>query len=276
VLTFNALLKLHGFDPSTVRIVRHAENRIRSDGTSVQSKVIAAWRSDPAAFELYSSLHGRPVFGERQYAAIFVAMPDSRTVFAGIWRILGVQENATRVSCSIVERDDPMLYLYKLERLTDLAEYERRLSIDWGGATRAWSQNAGAQDKKILAIADEADPPFPGWAAFISPIDRIPLLPVSWQAILSNARSVYLLVNRRTGQQYVGCALGAGGFFNRWSDYAATGHGGNVQLRSTTPEDLDVSVLEAVGSTATDLDVIAAEVAWKRKLGTRVHGLNSN
>ena len=91
-----------------------------------------------------------------------------------------------------------------------------------------------------------------------------------------NACGVYLLVNRETGQQYVRCALGGGGFFDHWGDYAATGHGGNVQLRGTTPEDLDVSVLEAVESTATGLDVIAVEVAWKRKLGTRVRGMNSN
>jgi hypothetical protein len=84
------------------------------------------------------------------------------------------------------------------------------------------------------------------------------------------------LVHRKTGEQYVGCAVGAGGFLARWNQYAETGHGGNVQLKGTLPEDLDVSVLEAVSSSADEMDVLRVEADWKRKLGTRVHGLNSN
>jgi hypothetical protein len=276
MLTFNTLLKLYGFDPKHVRLLRHAENRRRSDGTSVQSNVIAAWRNDFAAFELYSRLHDRAIYGPKKLGAIFLAMPGGQTVFAGIWKIIGEGRNTRRLRCNITERDDADLFLYRIKKLDGLAEYERRLVINWGVATRAWSQNASSQNKKIMAIADEPDPAFPGWASFVAPIRDVPALPASWQAILSNARGVYLLVNRKTGQQYVGCALGVGGFLTRWMSYAVTGHGGNVQLKGIAPENFDVSVLEAVASTANDTDVIRAEVAWKRKLGTRVHGLNSN
>ena len=54
-----------------------------------------------------------------------------------------------------------------------------------------------------------------------------------------------------------------------------TGHAPRAISRAFVAR-LDVAILEAVASSATDDDILAVEALWKRKLGTRVHGLNAN
>ncbi|WP_064712724.1 hypothetical protein [Rhizobium bangladeshense] len=71
-------------------------------------------------------------------------------------------------------------------------------------------------------------------------------------------------------------ALGADGFLGRWREYFATGHGGNVGLKSRDPSDYRVSILETVGTGATIIDLLALEMRWKAKLLSREMGLNRN
>ena len=78
-----------------------------------------------------------------------------------------------------------------------------------------------------------------------------------------------------TDETYVGSATGTGGFWQRWMNYAADGHGGNIGLRERDRSDYRVSILQVAGSTDTYDDVIAMEMLWKRKLRTR-HSLNRN
>jgi len=46
---------------------------------------------------------------------------------------------------------------------------------------------------------------------------------------------VYLITDTRDGRQYVGKADGLENIRQRWSAYAANGHGGNVELRGLDP-----------------------------------------
>ena len=103
-------------------------------------------------------------------------------------------------------------------------------------------------------------------------------LPPSWAEALRSVRGVYLITHRETGEQYVGAALGVDGLLGRWLTYASSGHGGNVKMRElrAEPEEYDVTILETAGSSATDDDIRGIEALWKRKLGTRAHGLNAN
>ena len=70
------------------------------------------------------------------------------------------------------------------------------------------------------------------------------------------------------GMQYVGSATGEQGFWQRWSDYLANGHGGNrVLIRDQRDaRKAWVSILEVSGSAQTERDIINQEMLWKRKL----------
>lgn len=84
------------------------------------------------------------------------------------------------------------------------------------------------------------------------PIDRVAQIPPTWAVALRSVRGVYLLVHRKSGDQYVGAAYG----------------------RSASA--YDASILEIVGSDATVEDVCQRETLWKTKLGSRAKGLNRN
>ena len=45
---------------------------------------------------------------------------------------------------------------------------------------------------------------------------------------LSAVSGVYLLVHPESGKLYVGKAVGTEGFWGRWEQYVASGHGGNL------------------------------------------------
>jgi hypothetical protein len=104
-------------------------------------------------------------------------------------------------------------------------------------------------------------------------VDR---LPKHWTATLQSSRGVYLLTCPRTKEQYVGSATGEKGFWGRWQEYLANGHGGNVVLRSREPSDYQVSILEVAGTALAENDIVKLEQRWKAKLQTRQMGLNGN
>lgn len=150
-------------------------------------------------------------------------------------------------------------------------------NVEWGAATRAWIQRADRQDKQITELARTvAEPPFPGFSAFIADLSQIAALPVAWREALGAARGIYLLACPRTGELYVGSASGGDGFIGRWDQYAADGHGGNLGLKGREPSNFQVSILEVAGSLASVEEIIALEERWKVKLRSRQAGLNRN
>lgn len=94
---------------------------------------------------------------------------------------------------------------------------------------------------------------------------------------------VYLISDTESGALYVGSASGAGGIWQRWTDYAATGHGGNVELKVIVngsgfdrARRFRFSILEIADIHTGDADVLEREAHWKRVLLSRSHGLNGN
>lgn len=156
--------------------------------------------------------------------------------------------------------------------------YAERILIEWGPGTRSWSQWANRRHKPILKMRlDAQEAPFPGFGRFRERISSMPGLPQSCRAALENVRGVYLLVTEQ-GQQYVGSAYGADGFYGRWRQYAANGHGGNRKLMNLDRNlrDYQVSILEVASPEMSAAEIIVKEDAWKEKLGARAHGLNAN
>jgi hypothetical protein len=105
----------------------------------------------------------------------------------------------------------------------------------------------------------------------------------SWRTALSSVAGVYLIADRTSGKLYVGSACGEGGIWQRWCDYAATGHGGNLELKNrlkaegpTRANAFRFSVLEIADLHSTPQDIIRRESQWKNILLTRDHGLNAN
>lgn len=126
---------------------------------------------------------------------------------------------------------------------------------------------ADRKDKDIVELRKEvSEPEFPGFYEFSKRLSELGQVPSTWVAILKSARGVYLLTCPNSGDIYVGAAYGENGFWGRWQDYLATGHGGNAALQGRPPSDFLVSILEQVGNLESKDDIIAKETRWNERL----------
>lgn len=106
-----------------------------------------------------------------------------------------------------------------------------------------------------------------------------------WVDALRNQKAVYLITDTKTGKLYVGSATSQTGMLlQRWSSYAADGHGGNVELRELVKqqgfdyvkENFQYSILENYNARMDDEYILKRESWWKETLCTRTHGYNKN
>lgn len=279
MLTFNQLLRTADLDPAAVRLARH------NGSTPAQRRQMrdAAYGLD-VAFQRYQERQGKEQviqqFRSARYLAGFLAEPGTRaTVFVGLWELKGERKERLGDPLSVnTPLDAPYIVEFDSTRLMKFDPYVGRLVIDWGDGMRAWVQRADKQEKPIIELRRErADPEFIGFTRFKWVLGEVESLYSSWVEILRYARGVYMVVRRDTGEQYVGSAYGADGFYGRWCGYA-DGHGGNAALKElkAPASAFDVSILEVVGSAATVEEIIDREGLWKEKLGTRTKGLNRN
>lgn len=170
--------------------------------------------------------------------------------------------------------------------LTDLAW---RLVIDWGAGTRTWRQDGTrAHNKPVLAIAERVVDTFPGFENVVISFAQLEQIVTEqrryaqWHTALSAVNAVYLIVDTKTGKQYVGSAYGAGGLLQRWRVYVETFHGNNTMMIQELEADpstftrFQFSILQILPRTVTDHETIAIESLYKRKLLTCEFGLNVN
>jgi len=170
------------------------------------------------------------------------------------------------------------------ERTVELVEFRRHedpelcpvLALDAWLAKRAQLRPMGSVRE------------FPGYHDFILRFDELermvsnPDANEAWHRMLAGVAGVYLIADGVTGDLYVGSAYGEKGILGRWMRYVRTKHGGNVKLRALLASDetrylaFSFSILRTLPRTLTSKEVIAVESFYKKKLGTRAHGLNDN
>ncbi len=275
MLTFQMLLIAEGLETKDVRVMRHAKRQGVPGISPLQ-----AWREQRPVFEAYQSTQpakDRKYFGA-PYWASFVATPRKETLFVGLYAAKLAEEKIAAFVCPLTGRnvDEGLVDRYATERVDRFIEYEGKLLIDWGGGTRSWGQYADRKPKPIIELRrTEDEPPYPGHGAFLCQLSQVEALPLSWCAILSSVRGIYLLTCPKTKEQYVGAAFADGGFLARWTQHAWM-KGDAIAFRSRDPEDYRVSILEVAGSLATDDDIVRMEQRWKEKLQSREMGLNRN
>mgnify|MGYP004657390413 FL=1 len=106
-----------------------------------------------------------------------------------------------------------------------------------------------------------------------------------WISALKNQKAVYLITDLCEGKQYVGSATGENGMLlQRWSNYIENGHGGNKKLKEIVEQkgfdyikqNFQYSILENYNARTDKNLILNRESYWKRVLGTRAFGLNSN
>lgn len=275
LLTFQMMVIQAGLEPRSVRLLRHAKRQGAPGMSHLQ-----AWRERRDIFEAYQAT--QPVrmrgFFDVPYWASFVATPDKRTLYVGMYRIERAEDAIPSFQCPLTGLITPegRVDRYSTEPMTEFVPYEGKMVIDWGAGTRSWGQYANRRIKPIIELRrEESEAPYPGHSKFVRQLSEVEALPNAWCAVLQAARGIYLLTCPRTREQYVGAAFADGGFLARWIQHALM-TGDAIAFRSREPEDYRVSILEVAGSLATDDDIVRMEQRWKEKLQSREMGLNRN
>lgn len=239
----------------------------------------------------YQRYQKRSFFGKCDFIVSFIGDGSSHARLYGVFEIVGegpvgvIPKKLVKLGHPAKMPDDHRRY--DLRAVSGFADLKNRLVIDWGKSALAWHQ--WASKKEVVQILPAGYiRPFPGYLDFVLTFDELrelvahPKANREWKTLLSNVAGVYLIVDSKTGQQYVGSAYGKEGVWGRWSEYARTGHGGNVRLVELLERNPDCArnfrytLLRTLPRSLTSKEVIRYETLYKEKLGTRAFGLNSN
>lgn len=284
MLALENLLRPFGFDPQarkrSVKLVRHADARV---------DVPKLYRD--GLFDLYQAYQSAPVFNNTELLVSFLGRGERQAVFVGIYTV-GKVSSPGAVPLprgTTLPLDVSKHHHYALTMRHGFEDLLGRLVIDWGSGTRSWHQWFEPGRKPVVELLPEGYvKDFPGYLNVVLTFSELvamvkhPTANREWHRMLSAVAGVYLVLDTRTGKQYVGSASGEHGLLGRWRSYAENGHAGNRQLQALADADkssiqhLQFSILQTLDRALTRPEVLAFESLHKRKLGSRVYGLNDN
>lgn len=270
MLTFKELLSLKTdvLDKYRVKYVRHKDTR------EEYKEVI----KNRAKLLEYQALQNNNVFNNCDYIASFIGLSQSRAVFIGLFKVEDVKTLATG-------------YQYDLEEVVDdgIDDLKERLVIDWGNSTQSWHQWINKNPKEVTELLPKGFiGSFPGLLSFTLDFEELknlinnPEANKDWYIHLSSIKGIYLILDKLTGEQYVGAAYGEKGIWQRWQTYALTQDGGNeglielCQNNSEYCQNFQFSILQSLPNNMSDREVREVEKLYKKKLGSRSFGLNKN
>lgn len=294
-MDLNLLLESKGIDPHQVIVMRHRPSEPRL------AKVIG-WLAveKPDVFNAYQQTQGAIV--EKAMSALvgkgcvasFIAHGPGRALFVGLYTIgkstpLTVEEY-WKVPAYIEMKEFDMkgfepepgrdrVLWFDMPLTEHFAEWKGKLIISWPGNDRSWWRRAEKNVMPVIAINEESvlESAMPEWDAINLSWEELSVLPTKWRSALSHWRGIYYIFDQSDGKGYVGSAYGEENIFGRWSEYAATGHGGNKLLKKRNPRDFIFTILQRVSPDMNGDDVIRLESSWKERLHTRQpYGLNEN
>jgi hypothetical protein len=311
------LVKLRGLDVKDfkVKVFRHppqVSKAYKVDGKNHILDLNNLYRKDLKYIETYQS-YQKKGFECGNYVISFIGTEGVEAKFIGIYKVKGRKRAIDIEQKEVVENlsdflqqsgllseqnfgiDDSTLF-FELERVDGFDDLKDRVVIDWRKATLSWHQwlskknGSITNNKEVLEILRKGYVmDFPGYEKvnikFYQLIDIIenPDANREWKNSLAAVAGVYLIVDDKTGMQYVGSASGEeGGILDRWKNYVRRGgRVGNKKLEELISKDKDYakkyfrfSILHILSKTIARKEVIKWEEIYKKKLGTRAMGLN--
>lgn len=259
-------IKTNFFENKKIKLVRHKDNR----------KEYRDLIKDRELLIEYQKSQDKEVFSKIDYIISFVGQEGTKALFFGVFKINGVKKR---------EKD----FLYNIEEVDILTEFIGRVIIDWGSATIKWDQYYDRNPKEVLEILPKGYlGNFPGLTNFVLEFEELRKLITNpdankdWKNHLSSVNGIYLILDKTTGNQYIGSANGNGGIWQRWTEYIKTRTGGNKILIDLCRDDknyhknFQFTILQTLPSNITQKEIIKIENLYKKKFGSKFYGLNAN
>ncbi|SDT18766.1 GIY-YIG nuclease family protein [Pseudomonas oryzae] len=232
-------------------------------------------------FERWQKWQSQKNFERKFVVSLIKLKKPNHWLFAGVYQ-----------SCKPVIRENrPDLFFYDLEELEEFRDFKARLVVKFSRPGRQsyllmdkWEDLFEAVEWKGEAVSIGE---FPGFKKVLLSRQDLQVMvrsaPESWRTALSSVAGVYLISDTVSGKLYVGSATGGAGIWQRWVQYADTGHGGNVELidlmnagGTDRLTGFRYSILEIADVSESPENMRKRESHWKEILMTRMHGFNSN
>ena len=280
MLSFTDVLKKADIDPRKVMMIRHA----------LKDKVFKDCHDVGKVYEY--TCHQRADFAKGyEYWAVFISDGGTAAKLFALYRVgASKPDTKSRIPKGLPESEAAKYKgehaVYDLEHINDLSEYENRLVIEWGGATRSWFQKA-TNEKEIINFRSIRS--FPGYEQVRLSYDGLKDILCDseayddWKTALSSVFAIYLISDMENGKHYVGSAYNIeNGLFGRWSSYIKSKHGDNKRMKELLakyPEryhKFQFSILQILPKSLSNKEVIEIENLYKKKLLSIEFGMNEN
>lgn len=273
MLTINELLYKRGLPKNAkMKFVRHADSRL---------PLYDNYKFDIEKFLFWQSEQSKPIFHNCEYIVSFLGDEGKRSRFIGVYKVNSFKVGAKN------------MFYYDLTELNGFEDIKERVIVDWVSIPRSWHQWISNVEEKpiieILPIDTFHKKSFSDYLDFILDFSELKEIIKNkdtfkeWYLMLSAVKGVYLILDKLTGDKYIGSAYRENGIFGRWEEYVNTnGHGNNKRLKELITKDKNYSryfqftILMTLPKTMTHTEVIKRESLFKKKLGTKSFGLNSN
>lgn len=284
ILTIGKILKEAGLDTSKrIKLVRHKDNRseLMIDGKVVNGNPYDWYINDRKSFIAYQSEQSEERFKNADYIVSFIGEDGTTARMVGVYRVLGLDKER-------MERVNNGHFFYQMEEVDGFDELNERVIIDWGKSAINWHQWLDKNDKEIIAIErkgiDWVCPDYDQIKLSFEQLQRIFRDEISvWKNKLSASNCIYVISDSKSGNLYVGSTYNREGIWGRWKDYAATGHGGDVELVKLLEAEPEYAkkyftwaILQVLPLGIQDEKAISIETLWKNKLGRTACALNRN
>jgi hypothetical protein len=272
-MTINELLYNCGLPANAkIKLVRHADKRF---------PLLDDYKFNVDNFLNYQNEQGRPIFHKCDYIISFLGEGGKRSRFIGVYKMNGVKQAANKK------------YYYDFSEVRGYEDLKERVIIDWVSLPRSWHQWLNkVREKPVIEVLPERtfrNKGFTDYLDFILDFSELKNIINNndsfkeWHLMLSAVKGVYLILDKTTGNKYIGSAFNETGILGRWKVYVKTnGHGNNKKLKALISKDKQYSknfqftILMTLPMTMTKIEVIKREQLFKKKLGTKSFGLNSN
>lgn len=279
------LLQFYGLDTSKkIKVARHKDERRGYDLPLLYQM---------GQFDIYQSYQEGPDFHGCDYLVSFLGTNNNQAFFIGVYKINSIRK-ASEVPLPLnffyYDIYKPSRnYYYELEEISGFEDLRERLVIEWSGGSINWIQWLDKRDKEVVQILPKGYVShFPGYLNFILTHDQLkkiienPQSHKDWHNMLSAVAGIYIIVDTMSGKQYIGSASGKEGLLGRFKTYAKNPDGGNTELKKLIDANplhakmLQYTLLETLPISLTGKEVLAREELYKKKLGSRLYGLNIN
>lgn len=295
-MNFNDLLQKAGINPKHVIMLRHRPFEPKLN------KVLPWLAAEkPDLFNAYQQTQPRPLERAMEkligigHIASFIRHGAGKALFTGLYKIESAKpisyKQYWKVPAFIKLKNDfdmigftkndalPTILYFTLELMDNYLHWKGKLVIGWPPPDRSWWRRAHQNDMPFLSILEDSalNTLMPAWNDITLSWQELQILPVRWRTILSQWRGIYYIHDDSDGSGYIGSACGNDNILGRWLNYADSGHGDNILLKSRNPNQFHFSILERVSPDMDKREIVALENSWKKRLHTRApNGLNKN